>query len=94
MFIISLTYTCDISKIEKHLDAHINYLDKYYENGVFLASGRKVPRNGGVILAKTEDIKQLERILMDDPFHIHNLAKYELTEFIPTKTIPELSFLT
>ena len=82
-----------MTEIEKHLDAHINYLNKYYESGVFLASGRKVPRNGGVILAKAEDIKQLELILMDDPFHIYNLAKYELTEFIPTKTIPELSFL-
>ena len=31
--------------------------------------------------------------LEDDPFYQHGLAEYDITEFIPTKTAQELSFL-
>ncbi len=93
MFIISLTYTCDISEIEKHLADHIDYLDRQYSEGVFLASGRKVPRTGGVILANVESRDKLDRILAEDPFKQHAVANYDVIEFIPTKTSNELEFL-
>jgi len=82
-----------MSQIDKYLDAHIEYLDRNYERGVFIASGRKVPRSGGIILAKARNRSELEEILNDDPFKIHNLADYELTEFVPTKAATEFSSL-
>lgn len=85
MFIISLTYTCDISEIERFLPAHIAYLDRHYAANEFLMSGRKNPRTGGVIIAVTETLQALDKILDDDPFKINNLAHYEITEFIPSK---------
>ncbi|KJG39761.1 GTP cyclohydrolase [Photobacterium angustum] len=93
MFIVSLTYISEMSEVDKHLEAHIQYLNKYYELGIFIASGRKVPRTGGIILAQAESRSELETILNNDPFKINNLANYELTEFVPSKTIPELAFL-
>ena len=93
MFIVSITYISEMSQIDKYLDAHIEYLDRNYERGVFIASGRKVPRSGGIILAKTRNRSELEEILNDDPFKIHNLADYELTEFVPTKAASEFSSL-
>ncbi|WP_417760357.1 YciI family protein [Shewanella sp.] len=83
MFIVSLTYRCDLSEIERHLPAHIAYLDKYYAAGVFLASGRKVPRDGGVILATAPNRAALLTILAEDPFQRHLLADYQITEFVP-----------
>lgn len=91
MFIVSLTYICDMSEVDKYLSAHIEYLDKHYKKGIFIASGRKVPRDGGIILAQTENRSELEDILKEDPFNIHGLAKYELTEFVASKTTPELA---
>ena len=93
MFIVSITYISKMSQIDKYLDAHIEYLDRNYERGVFIASGRKVPRSGGIILAKARNRSELEEILNDDPFKIHNLADYELTEFVPTKAATEFSSL-
>ena len=90
MFIVSLTYTCDIKQIEHHLAAHIEYLEHQYEAGNFLISGRKNPRIGGVIIAIANSVKELQVILATDPFKINNLADYEITEFIPSKTTPEL----
>lgn len=93
MFVVSLTYTCDLSEVEKHLSDHLDYLERYYGNGTFLASGRKEPRTGGVILARAESIGSLEAVLSEDPFKVHGLADYEITEFVPTKTSAELEFL-
>lgn len=93
MFIVSLTYTCDLSEIDEHLDAHVAFLKKEYELGNFLASGRKVPRTGGVILAKTTTLEELSSILDQDPFHKEGLARYDIQEFIPTMTATGLEGL-
>lgn len=93
MFIVSLTYICDMGEVDKHLSSHIEYLNKHFASGVFLASGRKVPRIGGVILARAENRSALDKILSEDPFQIHGLANYDVTEFIPSKTSTELAFL-
>lgn len=92
MFIVSLTYICEMSQIENYLKEHIEYLDKYYEKGFFIASGRKVPRVGGVILAQAKNRDELDEILNDDPFKINNLATYEITEFLPTKSSPHFAY--
>lgn len=54
MFIFSLSYLKPISQVEKHLQAHIDYLECYYQSGHFIASGRKIPRTGGVIICRAE----------------------------------------
>ncbi|CAG37214.1 YciI family protein [Desulfotalea psychrophila] len=83
MFIISLTYKVELEEVDKHLDAHIAYLKDAYANGNFIASGRKVPRTGGIIFSKVKNRDQLETILKKDPFNQAGIAKYDITEFIP-----------
>lgn len=84
MFIILLNYTCQLEEIDKHLDAHVAYLKHEYANGHFIASGRKVPRTGGVILSNVKTKNELEGILAKDPFYQAGLAEYDITEFIPS----------
>lgn len=93
MFVVSLTYKKPIAEVELHLAAHIAYLEQYYAAGTFVASGRKVPRTGGVILAKAESRAALEAILQQDPFSIAEVADFEVIEFVPTKTAPGLEQL-
>lgn len=50
MFLIDLTYKKLLSEVEKILDEHVAFLDKYYAPGKFTFSGRSNPRTGGVIL--------------------------------------------
>jgi uncharacterized protein YciI len=94
MFVVSISYTVELSEVDPHIEAHIAYLEKYYAAGSFIASGRKVPRTGGVILAQAESKIALERILQEDPFSQANIARYEITEFIPTKVAEGLEVLT
>jgi uncharacterized protein YciI len=94
MFVVSISYTVELSEVDSHIEAHIAFLEKYYAAGNFIASGRKVPRTGGVILAQAESKIALERILQEDPFSQANIARYEITEFISTKVAEEFGVLT
>ncbi|WP_317125078.1 YciI family protein [Tenacibaculum discolor] len=71
----------------------MEFLNKQYELGHFIASGRKIPRTGGVILSNVKSKSELEKIIEKDPFKKNELADYELTEFVPSKTCEELKFL-
>ncbi len=92
MMILSLTYIKSLDEVETYLQEHIEYLKTYYASGDFLASGRKIPRTGGVILAQGTR-QHIENIITHDPFYRHKIATYELTEFIPTMTSQDLAFL-
>lgn len=85
MFVIMLSYLKPLEAVEKELERHLAFLDKYYESGNFFCSGRQNPRVGGVILCKAKDKDEVEKIITDDPFYIERIAEYEITEFIPTR---------
>lgn len=84
MFIVSLTYKRPIEDVDSHLDAHVDYLKQEYSNGNFIASGRKVPRTGGIILSNVKTRDELEGILAKDPFYIADVADYDIIEFVPS----------
>lgn len=54
MFILSLTYLKGNDEADKHMGSHMAWVKEGYARGWFLASGRKVPRTGGVIFARGE----------------------------------------
>ncbi|MFJ8630039.1 YciI family protein [Streptomyces sp. NPDC093568] len=90
MFVLELTYTAPIEDVDAVLDAHVAWLDEQYDRGVFLASGRKNPRDGGVILAVAGDRAGIEEIAAGDPFVRAGVCAYRITEFVATKTAPAL----
>jgi len=85
VYVVSLSYKVDLSEVDNHIEEHVAFLEKYYEKGNFIASGRKVPRTGGVILAQAESKESLMTIVQEDPFFKADLANYEIIEFTPTK---------
>ena len=93
MFVAVLTYKVAIEEVEKHLSEHVDFLKTQYRDGNFIASGRKVPRTGGVILSNMDSKEGLEKVLSQDPFNINDVADYEIIEFVPSMTSKELEFL-
>ena len=81
MFVIELIYKADLKDIDAHMTAHVRFLRKYYASGHFLVSGRKIPRDGGIILAVGESRAEIEAIIQEDPFHRHGLAEFRVIEF-------------
>ena len=93
MFLILLKYIKPLEEVEKYLEEHVQFLDKYYSQEKFIFSGRKNPRTGGVILVKTKLDTEVKQIISEDPFHQHKIAEYEVIEFFPTKYDSRFSVL-
>lgn len=85
MFIISLTYKKPLEDADKHMAGHMDWVKSAFADGTFLASGRKVPRTGGVILAQGERAA-IEALCARDPFVIHGIADIQITEVNFTTT--------
>ncbi|MGH8178395.1 MAG: YciI family protein [Steroidobacter sp.] len=81
MFVIELIYKADLKDIDAHMTAHVRFLKKYYASGHFLVSGRKIPRDGGIILAVGKSREEIEAIIKEDPLHKHGLAEFRVIEF-------------
>jgi uncharacterized protein YciI len=90
MFIINLNYIVPLEQLDAHMTEHVKFLRKYYKQNVFIASGRKVPRTGGIILALGKSKAEIEQIIREDPFHIRNLATFSITEFLTSQYHPEM----
>ena len=93
MFIIDLHYIVPLEQLDKHMTEHVKYLQKYYKQNVFVASGRKVPRTGGIILALAPSREVVDEIIKEDPFYMHKLAEFSVTEFLTSQSHPDLKKL-
>lgn len=90
MYIIDLNYVAPLERIDALMGDHMKFLRKYYKLNVFVASGRKVPRTGGIILALPKSKTDIEGIIQEDPFIKHRLANFAITEFQTSQCHPEL----
>lgn len=94
MYIVELTYLQPMSAIDAQLQAHRAFLATQYERGLFIASGPKNPRDGGVIVVSGKVSRaELDALIALDPFHIHGLADYRVIEFSPVKSHPQVTDL-
>jgi uncharacterized protein YciI len=70
VFIIELIYKAALTEIDAHMAA-----------GRFVVSGRKIPRDGGIIVAVGKSREELETIAREDPFCTRGLADVRVIEF-------------
>lgn len=92
MFILTLTYIAPLEEVDRHVPAHMDWIKAGYASGTFLASGRKVPRTGGFILAKG-DRAGIEALAATDPFMVAGVTTYDITEVAVAFTAPGLEQL-
>ena len=92
MFILSLTYLKPTEEADRFMAPHMDWVNAGYDSGMFLASGRKNPRTGGVILARG-DRAEIEAYAAADPFTVEGIAAYEVTEVAVTRTAAGLDGL-
>lgn len=84
MLIIELTYTKSLNIVDQYLQDHRAFLITWYKKEIFIASGPKVGRSGGIILAKGS-IEEIQNVIKSDPFFIHDVATYNIIQFEPNR---------
>jgi len=87
-FIIEITYTAPMAKIDDILPAHRTFLQEYYDKGALLLSGPQNPRTGGIIVARAESLEAAQEIFSHDPYQVQKAADYRFIEFNPVKFSP------
>ena len=90
LFLVDIEYVVDLALVEPHMQAHLAFVDEGYARGFFLASGPKVPRTGGSIIATAPERSMLEAFLARDPFVTEGLMAASVTEFMPRRTVTGL----
>jgi|SRR6516165_7616850 uncharacterized protein YciI len=91
-----IRYRKPLEDVLKHVDSHRAYLAGLKQEGLLIASGPLVPRNGGALLLKVGDDEAqatLDSIRDNDPFTRFGLAQYELWPWAPTIGVEELDRL-
>ena len=91
MFVVLLTYLKPLAEIDGKMRDHVAFLEEGYRAGLFAASGRQVPRKGGVILAVAPDRDAVAALMELDPFVREGLASYEIVEFRTSLHHPALA---
>lgn len=81
MFVVLLTYVKPLPEVDRHMGAHMKFLHEQYAARTFIASGRQVPRTGGVILATALSKAALVELMQRDPFCHNGVATFEVIEF-------------
>jgi len=93
VFVLLLTYTKPLAQVDALMREHVAWLDEQYAAGRFLVSGRRIPRTGGVILARGEDRDEIETIAATDPFVSGGVATCEVIQFRASQTATDLDAL-
>lgn len=93
MFIIDIHYIVPLEKVDKYIEPHVAYLKKYTEKNVFIIAGRKIPRDGGILVANASSKEEVEKIITEDPFYQHKVAEITITEFLHARHNPVLDEL-
>jgi uncharacterized protein YciI len=87
MFVVSLSYRVSQDIVDLHNEAHIAWLQKAFDDGVFVAAGRKVPRTGGLLLSRA-DRATLDASLAQDPYYTKGVAEFDVVEFHAGRVAP------
>jgi uncharacterized protein YciI len=93
VFVVELIYKAELAAIDARMRAHMAFLKKHYATGTFLVSGRKIPRDGGVIIAAGKSRQEIEAIVKEDPFIKLGLAEFRIIEFRASQRADDIDAL-
>ena len=80
-FVVEIIYKAPIEKIEELTPIHREFLQTGYKAGMLLVSGPKVPRTGGIVIAKASSMEELAEFFKNDPYSLNDVADYSFIEF-------------
>ncbi|MEM9472273.1 MAG: hypothetical protein AAGA00_09950 [Pseudomonadota bacterium] len=93
MFVVFLKLTGDRARAGEFMDGHKAWIDRGFDDGVFLVTGSLQPKLGGAIMAHNTSLPDLQARVGEDPFVAENIATAEIYEITPAKADDRLDFL-
>jgi uncharacterized protein YciI len=86
VYILELSYIVPLDEVDRVREEHMAWVAEHRDAGRFLFGGAKVPRTGGVIIARAMPRDELDDVIAADPFTREGVAAYDVVEFAATTT--------
>jgi uncharacterized protein YciI len=93
VFIVLLKFSDNQDKVSQFLEGHKEWIQRGFDDGVFLLAGRLQPNLGGGIVAHNTSLPDLQSRVSTDPFVAENVVKAEILEIDPARADERLNFL-
>lgn len=93
MFIVQLRFAGNKSQAGQFMEGHKAWLQRGFDDGVFLLAGSLQPNLGGGIVAHNTSLEALQSRVNDDPFVAEGVVNAEIIEMTPARADERLSFL-
>lgn len=93
MFIVLLRFAANRAAAAEHMDNHNAWIQRGFDDGIFLAVGSLQPGPGGTVLAHNTTLPELEARVAQDPFVEHGVVEAEVQQVELARADQRLSFL-
>ena len=94
MFVALLRFSDHKAKAGQFMAGHNEWIQRGFDDGVFLMVGSLQPNLGGAILAHNTSLPELEARLAADPFVAEKIVSAEILVVNPSRTDGRLAFLS
>ena len=84
MFVLISHFQKPVDEVYRSFEAHSAWVQRQYESGRILVSGRREPTTGGIIVARAASEQELREVLTEDPYQQQGLVEYDIFAFEAT----------
>jgi uncharacterized protein YciI len=93
MFVVLLRFSSHRDEAGQFMKGHNEWIQRGFDDGVFLLVGSLKPSLGGAIVAHNTSLSELQSRVQDDPFVAAKVVNAEIVEITPSKADTRLDFL-
>jgi uncharacterized protein YciI len=93
MFVVLLKFTNKKERASGLMEAHKAWIQRGFDEGLFLLVGSLRPDLGGCLLAHGTSRADLDARVAEDPFIAEGVVTAEILEIMPSRADERLSFL-
>jgi uncharacterized protein YciI len=93
MFVVLLRFAGQKGKAGQFMEKHKQWLQRGFDDGIFLLAGSLQPSLGGAIMAHNSSLSDLRGRVDADPFVAEGIVSAEILEISPSKIDDRLKSL-
>lgn len=85
MFIVLLKFSSNKGQASQFMEGHKEWIERGFDDGVFLLVGSLQPNLGGGIVAYNTSLSDLQSRVNADPFVVEDVVSAEILEITPSR---------
>jgi len=93
MFVVLLKFADNKGKAGHLMESHKAWLQRGFDDGIFLMAGSLHPGLGGAIMAHNSSMSDLQKRVNADPFVAERVVSAEILEISPSRVDDRLKSL-